>query len=123
MANGAGRLFGSVGFLMAGAMAANAATIDIDGVWGDKHGCEWVRGNFDHDSAVVLRSDRLEGHEFQCLFKSAKKGKDGSFSIRGDCASEGTETIVQITVGPDRKGVRAITANKGWKFSSVSRCR
>lgn len=123
MASRVGGMFGSVALATVGASVAEAASIDLDGVWGNKGGCEWVRGVYDSDSAVILRRDKIEGSEFQCDFISAKRGSDGSFRVRADCAQEGVETIVQITIGPEKKGVRTLKANQGWRFSPVSRCK
>jgi hypothetical protein len=117
------RLLVSAVLLTLAAGAAHAASIDIDGVWGDKAGCQWVRGDYSSDVAVILRKDKIEGSEFFCDFTSAKKNADGSFSVRAACAQEGTETTVQIKIGPEKKSVRTITANKGWRFSPVSRCK
>ena len=114
------RLAGSTGWFLAASAAAQAATIDINGVWGNKGGCEYARGIYNSDSGVLLRRDKLEGTEFMCEFTDVRKGSDGSFTVRAQCAQEGR---LRITIGPDRNGARSIKADKGWTFSDVRRCR
>ena len=118
-----GRVLGSIALAAMGASATQAASIDIEGVWGNREGCRAVRGADSNGSMLILRRDKIEGAEFQCDFLSAKRGSDGSHTVRADCAQEGVETIVQIRIGAERKGVRTFKANQGWHFDPVSKCR
>lgn len=117
------RCFAFAATLLVGTAPTHAASIDINGVWGNRGGCEYARGIYRSDTAVLLRRDRLEGTEFQCDFRSARRGSDGSFTVQAACAQEGEAARVRITIGPERNGTRSIRADKGWRFGDVRQCR
>jgi hypothetical protein len=107
---------------------ADAATLDLDGVWGNEAGCKYVKeGQSEDDSYVVLKADGVQSYGTGCDWVQVLPNKDGAQLAIGICGYEGegglgSETFV---IAPDMGDptLTKIYTGSGDTWAEVRKCQ
>ena len=75
--------------------AASAASISLDGVWGNEAGCKFAKeGTSEDDSFLVLKADELQSYGTGCEWIEQKSSRDGKVWVAtGLCSFEGEDGL------------------------------
>jgi len=86
-----GRAF-IIGLICAAPLSAIAASLPIDGTYGNPAGCTLFKTNNygEDDSARILKPDGLETMVTGCTFNTVTALPNGRYQITMTCASEGS---------------------------------
>jgi hypothetical protein len=81
-----------IGLACAAPLVSHAATLPIDGTYGNPAGCTLARtGNYgEDDSARILKPDSLETMVTGCSFTTVTPMPGGRHHVAMTCASEGS---------------------------------
>ncbi|MDP3898523.1 MAG: hypothetical protein Q8Q62_17775 [Mesorhizobium sp.] len=107
--------------------AAAAASLSLDGTWGDEAGCRISQGGgADTDTYVFVRNDEVRQHEASCEVLDVLKGKSGEQVLRTLCGGEGEiwlhDFILAPDLDPDRKDVLILHSGSGAEPLTVRPC-